>query len=87
LKKTQDATKVAGVLAVVFIVQRKATKSRKAIPSQQEKAWRSTNKYHSGCTNWYGLQSHSDEKTVAVVIHFDWRQRRELTVEYWSKIR
>jgi hypothetical protein len=35
---------------VVFIVQREAIKSRKAVPSQQEKAWRSTSRYHSGCT-------------------------------------
>jgi hypothetical protein len=42
-------------------------KVKKDSPVAQEKAWRSTSRYHSGCTrkyhsggtNWYGLQSHS----------------------------
>jgi hypothetical protein len=56
-------------LLAIFVEQRGWFKVKGSSPVAQEKAWRSTSKYHSGCTNWYGLQLHSDEKTVAVVIH------------------
>jgi hypothetical protein len=73
--RLQEETRNVGVLAVVFIVQREAKKSRRAVPSHRRR--------HGGVqasTTVAVLEGMGFIRivagTVAVVIHFDCRQRR-----------